>query len=469
VAVEDVRRRASYGPTSPAIGERGARTRATIIDSALNCFAARGFQNTLVEHIAAEAGVSRAGIYQYFESKEDVFLELVRESGAELVRMVRRLRPLSETAEGFENLHWWLGDWAWVYDRYATVFVQWSNVDSPKSPLRPMIAQFIESFVTNISPRLAEANAAEGLDPESVAVLILALLIRFNYFRNTGIDRGLTDDDLIGGLTVFLQVALFPHTPAEAIDLDRVSTGQFAERRGGPGRAARTGQRTVAQARLTPRSARAGERAQRTTRKLLDAGAVVFGDHGYHRPSVEDILAEAGVGRGTFYKYFGDKLELLTMLGKECADRLDELVERFEEAATAPDSLRAWIFEFVQIHRRYGGVLRVWTAGEPRDETIAGIGEQIVMKILATFDAVLTKINAPLAPQPRAGALVLLSLLERFPDYADRTRYSVEAEDIVEVLATLVERALLGRGSTAQVDPVSSNQGLTLHSKNVQP
>jgi len=46
---------------------------------------------------------------------------------------------------------------------------------------------------------------------------------------------------------------------------------------------------------------------------------------------------------------------------------------------------------------------------------------------------------------PRAGSLILLSLLERGPDYQFGTLYDLAADQIVEILAVVIERGLLGR------------------------
>ena len=103
-------RRASYGAASPVVGARGARTRQQIVDVALQLFAERGFHGTVVEDIARSVGISRATLYQYFASKEEIFRELVEESGSAQLRVMRRLGRLGPTAEGFDNLHWWLGE-----------------------------------------------------------------------------------------------------------------------------------------------------------------------------------------------------------------------------------------------------------------------------------------------------------------------------------------------------------------------
>ena len=42
---------------------------------------------------------------------------------------------------------------------------------------------------------------------------------------------------------------------------------------------------------------------------LLSASRTVFGRKGYHRTGVADIVTEAGVARGTFYRHFEGKRE----------------------------------------------------------------------------------------------------------------------------------------------------------------
>ena len=67
------------------MGSLGARTRQRIAETALECFTEKGFHGTVIEDIASRAGVSRATLYQYFESKEAIFLELIQEGGADFL------------------------------------------------------------------------------------------------------------------------------------------------------------------------------------------------------------------------------------------------------------------------------------------------------------------------------------------------------------------------------------------------
>jgi AcrR family transcriptional regulator len=48
--------------------------------------------------------------------------------------------------------------------------------------------------------------------------------------------------------------------------------------------------------------------------ELLDTALALFLEHGYERTSVEQITADVGVAKGTFYHYFATKQELLEQL-----------------------------------------------------------------------------------------------------------------------------------------------------------
>ncbi len=66
--------------TSEGQAERSAETRARILDAALQEFSANGLAGARTEQIAAAAGVNKALLYYYFESKEKLYaaaLEMV--------------------------------------------------------------------------------------------------------------------------------------------------------------------------------------------------------------------------------------------------------------------------------------------------------------------------------------------------------------------------------------------------------
>ena len=64
------------------------------------------------------------------------------------------------------------------------------------------------------------------------------------------------------------------------------------------------------------------ERKQHTREGLLDAAERVFALRGYHPTQVTDIVSEAAVGQGTFYRHFGSKRALLDELFERLASGL---------------------------------------------------------------------------------------------------------------------------------------------------
>lgn len=68
-----------------------------ILDAALDEFVERGFDQARVEDVAKRAGLSKAGVYLYFSSKEDILRALIER---EIAPIARRARSLAETGVG---------------------------------------------------------------------------------------------------------------------------------------------------------------------------------------------------------------------------------------------------------------------------------------------------------------------------------------------------------------------------------
>jgi AcrR family transcriptional regulator len=62
----------------------GEERRVAILESALAVFAERGYHVSSIDDIAREAGVSKALIYEHFESKQQLYAELLEEHAGEL-------------------------------------------------------------------------------------------------------------------------------------------------------------------------------------------------------------------------------------------------------------------------------------------------------------------------------------------------------------------------------------------------
>ena len=65
-----------------------------------------------------------------------------------------------------------------------------------------------------------------------------------------------------------------------------------------------------------------------TKQKIYDAAKVLMDKHGYDAVSIDDIVREAGVARGSFYVYFLSKEDLLVYLVFEGADKCTHKSQR---------------------------------------------------------------------------------------------------------------------------------------------
>ena len=62
-----------------------ATRRAELLDAALEVFTELGFERATLHDVAVRAGVTKGAVYHYFESKDELFIELVRTRLDELV------------------------------------------------------------------------------------------------------------------------------------------------------------------------------------------------------------------------------------------------------------------------------------------------------------------------------------------------------------------------------------------------
>lgn len=78
-------------------------TRKKLYYAALEIFARDGVANCRIEDIAQKAEVSRAAFYFHFPTKDDVLLELLRESEEPMVEVLRALPADAPLAQVFET------------------------------------------------------------------------------------------------------------------------------------------------------------------------------------------------------------------------------------------------------------------------------------------------------------------------------------------------------------------------------
>lgn len=96
---------------SPAVRERGRRLtgvqrRSQLFGVALSLFAERGYAATTMDDIAEAAGVTKPLVYQHFESKRALYLEIANDISDELIRAISEAvkdasGPRQQVEQGF--------------------------------------------------------------------------------------------------------------------------------------------------------------------------------------------------------------------------------------------------------------------------------------------------------------------------------------------------------------------------------
>ncbi len=439
-------RRSSYGPSSPAVGARGASTRTRITEVSLDLFGRLGYFDTSVDAIAKAAGVSRATLYQYFHGKDEIFLELLNECGSALFRVARRIGPLGPDEVGFDNLNWWLGEWSWVFEKYSTMFIQWTAIASSDTKVRPQITSFVRSYNQRVAERLA-ASGVRGLAPEVAAMTMTALVHRINLFVHTDRAYGRSAKAAVDTLSVFLQLTLFPDTPPSVLkslrlnssadqgaDVDAISVPPAPDIRG---------------LSIADRTTNLSKRAVTTITALADVGAEQFRTRGYRSTSVDDIVEAADVARGTFYKYFSDKQDLLAAVGAEIYEAGRAFAERIAQVDPIDDEsqLRQWIATYVEFYDRYSGCIDAWAEGTADNPVIVAIGEngQVLMDIGAA--KMLIRRPGPYQFDPIVAALIVRALVTRVPQAALDLPEPMDDDGVVDLLMSCIKRGFFGRST----------------------
>lgn len=432
-------RRPSYGPTSPDIGSLGAKTASAIPEAALTVFTRKGYHETTIADIAAELGVARATLYQYFESKEQIFVHLLEECGAAVVDVTRRLGDLGPTPDGFANLRWWLGEWARVYSRYSVVFSEWTSIDAPDAPVGALVSDFNARFSRLIARRLEESGVSG--DPVDIAIVITGIVLRWNQLRQ---GRGASAETQGDGepeydFAVLVQLMLFPGTPSEATGGHGVARRWHARRVTGRLEAAPAGSSWSAgdpRGGLTARSAS-------TVRALLTSGSRAFAAGGFARASVDEIAAGAGYARGTFYKYFATKTAMLETLAEVCTHESITAARRLEQVHDFA-TLLDWCRSILALSNDHRAVFRAWIERSPMTPDLRAMRAAVVRSLRRSLFLRLSDIERGHPAELGCATTFVAAVFDQVPGSFDLNRRDIDPDKAAVLIATLLDRALFG-------------------------
>lgn len=118
----------------------GAERREQLLDIGRTLFAAKGFEGTSVEEIAAKAGVSKPVVYEHFGGKEGLYAVVVDREMRQLLDMVTGALTAGHPRELLEQAAFALLDYIEAYTDGFRILVRDSPSPSRRAPSPPSSA-----------------------------------------------------------------------------------------------------------------------------------------------------------------------------------------------------------------------------------------------------------------------------------------------------------------------------------------
>ncbi|WP_375484221.1 TetR family transcriptional regulator [uncultured Mycobacterium sp.] len=424
-------RRPGYAPANSAVGRRGLHTRQRIVDRAGQLFVAHGYHGTSLDAIAKSVGASRASVYQYFQSKEDILVELFRHAEPAVLAHARSLGLLAPNADGIRNLHQWLVEWASLHDKHAVVLLEFPGVGTLEGIPELNTGAVADKYADIITGKLRDAGVT-GIDPADACAALLRIAHMVNLYRFRSMFGLRSDTQAAASLAIAMQLLLFPETPAEV--LATVADESADERLPEPATA-------VESLELCPPKMT----VSRIRRVILNAASALFAERGYYAVAMEDIAAAAGISRATLYRHFGSKVKILAELTDGAivaAHRLAGELDRLAERGPNLQALQRWLVKFVIHQRQFGGVSRAWYDGTlaqqlPVDAVTHGVGA-----FHRAVVAPLRHVQLPAGMDPRVAAAVFVAVLGRLTEHSASQYPENTADDTAALMLAVLRRAL---------------------------
>lgn len=431
--------RPGYAPdNAAAVGYRGLRTRQRILDCAERLFVANGYYGTSIDAIAREVGGSRAGIYQYFGDKRDIFRELFGQCRPVVLDHGRRLGGLGPDAEGLHNLHRWLVEWADMPDTYAMVLLELPGIGTIDAVPEIDDGAVSAAYTATISAALRDAGV-RGLDPDDAATALIGITQMVNLYRLRG-NFGLSSSERTSAsLTIAMQRLLFPETPTDVLQTVAMESIPDA-----PVHMAAAIEPAVAEDH-DPQAAAPVRQA------LLSAAAALFAERGYYPVSMPDIAAAATTSRATLYRYFGNKAKILAVLSERGAAEAIVLANELRvraETGIEVTALRDWLTRQVAFQRAYNGVADTWHDGT----LVQQLGSDAVAAGVAAFHAATTTLvnhtPLPIGVHPTVAAVIVQAVFLTLPGMPRTHPPEHSDADTAALELTVLQRALFGETPT---------------------
>ncbi|MDQ1361769.1 MAG: hypothetical protein QOJ44_2146 [Acidimicrobiaceae bacterium] len=178
---------------------KGAQRRSDLIDFAAHRFAAQGYHPTSVTDIVDGMGVGKGVFYWYFDSKDELFRQILSDAQHGL-RLAQREAiadqhdPARRIEQGIRAAIRWLGD-----NRHLFILMEFARTEERFAPL---IRQGEQQVVADALPHVTAGITAGLLRREDPVVLTTAILGVTSHLARVLMLEGGTDPDRVAEATI---------------------------------------------------------------------------------------------------------------------------------------------------------------------------------------------------------------------------------------------------------------------------
>jgi AcrR family transcriptional regulator len=289
-------------------------TREKLLNSALELFSSSWYETVSISEISRHAGKSSGSFYNYFKSKEDIFLILLNDF---LLIFENQMEGISgETVEErLESFIFITINTGKKYKNMVTVFRegQYRYIEMEKK-LRTV-------YVTAL-------KAVFGRTLNELEYLFVTAPIRFVSIRNLYHRKSYQTNTL---KTMILN-GLYFH---DSFNVSKVFTSFSA----------------------------ISKNEEQTTKNVLLSNAIdLFGKDGYYKVNVHDITRKSGFAVGTFYRHFKSKEQILHELVEQIGSDIRMVIRenRTENLNTLEQTVQGFylFLKFMEKHPAYYTIIR---------------------------------------------------------------------------------------------------------------
>src|ERR1700759_4079740 len=139
--------------------------RSQILDAALVCFGKRGFHQTSMHDISAEAGISVGLIYRYFQNKEAVISAMADRHKKEIVEVLEQARLAPTLLESLEIL--FTAHCCENSPKVISAFVVDLYAEASRNPqVATLVSDMLQTAMSGVTDLIARSPEAENASHE---------------------------------------------------------------------------------------------------------------------------------------------------------------------------------------------------------------------------------------------------------------------------------------------------------------